>query len=234
MQYLEEQLLQNTKIRKEKIRRIPLSIEVSPFIEASAKDKLKAREAFSLQNEDFIVGVIGRLDKQKGQEYLIKALPLIKDQIPNLRVLLIGEETYGEEGYLAYLKDLVNSLKVEDLVIFQPFTQDTPTAFRALDIFMMSSISEPFGMVTVEAMATGTPVIGTNSGGTAEILEGGNLGVLVEPKDEKAIAEAILKLYTDETLRENFSKQAQKKVQEKYSHLTQCALFEKTFNELEQ
>ena len=90
----------------------------------------------------------------------------------------------------------------------------------------MASVSEPFGMVTIEAMATGLPVIGTDAGGTTELLDFGKAGILMPPQDEKAMAEALKKVYQDKTLREELTQIGQKRVKETFSHTTQCRLVE--------
>lgn len=232
LEYLKQQLLSRTKIQENKIKIIPFGIEVDNFINASKEDKAIVKKQFNLNDADFVVGFIGRLDKFKGQEYIIKALKIIEDKIPTIKLLLIGEETYGEEGYLDELKTLCKVLQVEDKVIFHPFVENTPKAFRALDIFVMSSLVESFGMVTIEAMATATPVIGTQIGSTTDLLQQGELGILVTPEDEKTLAEAILKLYQNPQLREELTQKGQKAIQSKYTHTAQCIAFEEVFTAL--
>jgi glycosyltransferase involved in cell wall biosynthesis len=96
----------------------------------------------------------------------------------------------------------------------------------------MSSHAEAYGMVTIEAMASGLPVIGTKNGGTPELLENGELGLLVEPKDERQLAEALGRLYADQKLRSALGVKARQVALAKYSYQTQCELIEQLLEKL--
>ena len=76
-----------------------------------------------------------------------------------------------------------------------PFYTHTEIIYKALDVFIMSSLSEPYGMVTLEALLSGTNVIGTNTGGTKELLNNGEYGQLILPNDEHQLSKAILEIY---------------------------------------
>ncbi len=234
LEYLRQQLLQSTNISQSKIKIIPLCIEVAPFVEASKMPKAVLKKKFRLQENDFVLGCIGRLDPIKGQECILQAVKILADKAPDMKVLLVGEETYGHEGYLGYLKNLIQKLDLEDKVIFHPFVENTAAAFRALDVFVMSSLAESFGMVTIEALATATPVIGTDSGGTPDLLAQGKIGLLTPPKDAQALAEAVFKLYQDAALRNKMAQEAQKNVLDKYTHTLQCEGFEAVFKAISQ
>ena len=201
LELLKKQLLQNINIAASKVHVIPLTIEVDRF--ANAKEhREEARKMFEIPQNAFVAGVIGRIDKEKGQEYLIKAIEILTQEDLHVYGLCVGAETVGgEKGHLRYLEKMAVEHHLMDLIHFRPFTEDAPKAFGALDVFVMASVSEPFGMVTVEAMASGLPVIGTDAGGTTELLDNGKAGILIPPEDEKAMADALRKIYTDQKLR---------------------------------
>lgn len=215
--YLKENVLEHTKVKADKIHIIPLCMEVEPF--TKPKNQSEARSYFNLPQDVKMVGIIGRFDKQKGQEYLIKALAEVHKKGLDLHILLMGEETKGEEGqYLPYLKELVNKLKLEDFVHFRPYTEDTPLAFASLDIFVMASWEETFGMVTIEAMASKLAVIGTNTYGTKDLIHHKKTGLYCLPKDSKTIGEGLEFLLNNPQKAQEMAENAQQEVLNKYSH----------------
>jgi glycosyltransferase involved in cell wall biosynthesis len=127
---------------------------------------------------------------------------------------------------------LVKDLALEELVHFSPFIEDTPQAFGALDVFVMASLSEPFGMVTIEAMATGLTVIGTDAGGTSEILDYGAAGMLVPPCDERALADALKKAFGNQDLMTTLGQAGQERAQARYSQDVQMRLLKELIEEL--
>jgi D-inositol-3-phosphate glycosyltransferase len=224
LEYLRNQILSNTVLNKEKIVKIPLCIDIR-LLDDRKVTKDQARELLSIPTHDFIVGVIGRIDRRKGQESVIRAIRELKNRHLPVKAVIIGAETHGEHGYLAFLKKLAVGLDIGDEVFFRPFSVDVIPCFMALDIFLMSSISEPVGMVTIEAMALGIPVIGTNSGGTPELLNHGKAGILYESGKELDLADKIEYLYLNENVRDKF-RSLGKEQSKAFSHEVQCALFE--------
>jgi glycosyltransferase involved in cell wall biosynthesis len=140
--------------------------------------------------EKQIFGLVGRFDAQKGQLLLLQALVLTNN--PNSAVCLLGEPTIGEgEAYSEQIRSFIQSNHLQDRVFIRPFRSDVSTFFRAVDAFVMASKAETFGMVTIESMSCGTPIIASNAGGSPEILEFGRIGTLFTPMDEQSLAEAM-------------------------------------------
>lgn len=215
--YLKENVLEHTKVKAEKIHVIPLCIEVEPFVKP--KNQSEARKYFNLPQDVKIAGIIGRIDDGKGQEYLVKALAEVQKKAFDLHVLLMGEETKGEEGgYLPYLKELVTTFGLEDFVHFRPYTSETALAYASLDIFVMASLEETFGMVTIEAMASKLPVIGVNNFGTKDLITDQKTGLYCLPKDSKTIAEGLEFLLNNPQKAVQIAENAQQEVIDKYSH----------------
>lgn len=194
LESLKNQLFENTILKPSQITTLPLCLETEKFYNNTIS-KAEAKKSINLSENDFLIGTIGRLDKEKGQEYLLKASHLLKSEIPNLKILFVGAETAGGTGYKQYLQSLARELNLESQTLFLDFAENPQNIFKALDIFIMSSISEPYGMVTLEALLSQTHVIGTKSGGTPDLLENGNFGQLFKPKNEKELSEAILNIY---------------------------------------
>ena len=137
------------------------------------------------------MGTVGRLDPQKGQRTALKALTQLPEHV---HWVFVGDNTVNDRlNERAALKSLANELGVNDRAHFLASRDDVLSVFDALDGFGMTSDSETIGTVTLEAMAREVPVIGTDSGGTSELLGAGR-GQLVPPRDPEALASAIASL----------------------------------------
>ncbi|MGD1842311.1 MAG: glycosyltransferase family 4 protein [Thermonemataceae bacterium] len=224
-----EKTLQLTRLSSDKIRIIPLCIEVAKFLEVS-QQKAIARQRFNLPSEAIVVGIVGRLDPGKGQAHLIEATALLREKGITVEVLLVGDETkHDTRAYPTYLRKLAEEKAVT--VHFHPFIEEVALAFAALDAFVMASVAETYGMVTVEAMATGVPVIGAKAGGTVDLIDEGETGFFFEPENAVDLAEVLEKLLRDQALSKVISQQAQKKATQYYAHTYQCAQMEKIFEQ---
>ncbi len=224
LNFLKQQLLTNTVLPDNKIHVIPLGVDLSRFLGISQM-RLEARKQFGIDPGEFLVGIVGRFDKMKGQETLLRAIRSLKENGKSVKAILIGEASYGNEGYEERLKLMTRELGIENEIYFKPFMKDVAVAFASLDLFVMASHSETMGMVTIEAMASGIPVIGTNSGGTPELLDYGKAGLLFEPDNDAALAACIQDLFENSAKREELVRNAQQRTG-LYSHNRQCQLFE--------
>ncbi len=223
--WLARQTEEWTTIPHERIHTIPFGIDLAQFQNLpSPKD---ARRAMDLPQEAFIAGVIGRLDRGKGQEFLIRAAALLRDSGAPLHVLLLGAETLGEQqGYARELHDLTKELRLTEHVHFRGFQEDVTMGYAAMDCFVLTSLSETYGMVTIEAMAAGLPVIGTDSAGTPDIIQHEKTGMLVPPCDAVALAAVLRDLVQNPGLRSSLGSSAHEDAQHRFSHHTQCARIE--------
>ncbi len=143
---------------------------------------------------------IGRIDKRKGIEFLIRSMPLVREQIPDVQ-LLVG----GKGSHLGKMKNLVDQLHLERNVTFLGFVPDDKLneLYNRAHCVVVPSIFEGFGITVIEALAAGTRVIGTDSDGIREILQSGESGGLVPYGDHHALAEAIVsELRTPQKVRE--------------------------------
>ena len=132
---------------------------------------------------------LGRIDKRKGIEFLIRCMPEVRNQIPDFQ-LLVG----GKGGHLEKMKSLVGSLNLEENVTFLGFVPDERlnTLYNQAQCVVVPSIFEGFGITVIEALAAGTRVVGTDVDGIREILQNGEYGRLVPYGDTRALAEAIV------------------------------------------
>ncbi len=120
---------------------------------------------------------------------------------PEILIVIAGDETAGEPGYKAYLQKICKTIGMDQNVKFLPFTDAVPQLMAALDIFVLPSFAETYGLVVIEAMAMEKPVIATNAGGLPEIIIDGKTGLLVEPRNVEAVANAIDKILDNDELR---------------------------------
>ena len=211
-----------TAIPADRIRVIPHGVDLSRFTRA-LPSREEARAALALPSDAMIAGTFGRFDRGKGQEYLLRAIAALKNDGIEMHALLIGEDTHNErQGYRDVLLALADEHGIADRVHFRPFMADIETAYRALDLFVLTSISETYGLVTIEAMASSLPVIGTGSAGTPEIIDDGTSGILVPPADVPALAAALRALSRDPDLRGTLGVAA-RAASERFSHHRQVA-----------
>lgn len=132
---------------------------------------------------------LGRIDKRKGIEFLIRSMPLVVEQIPEAR-LVVG----GKGSHLKRMQSLVARLKLERNVTFLGFVPDEElnALYNRAQVAVVPSIFEGFGITVIEALAAGTRVVGTDVDGIREILQGGEYGRLAPYGDRRALADAIV------------------------------------------
>jgi glycosyltransferase involved in cell wall biosynthesis len=197
-------------------------LELEPFL--NPQNPAFVRRRFGLDEHDFVIGNVGRLVSWKGQEVFLRALARIAPQLPRLKALIVGEpDPPAETTYRQQLLDLTRQLDLADRVRFTGFASDIPAVMASLDILVHSSSSpEPFGIVIIEGMAAGKPVIATGAGGALDIIEHGSTGLLVPPGDDQAMAEALLKLARDPGQAVRLGAEARHRVLERFT-VTQYA-----------
>jgi len=193
---------------RKNIEIIPVGVDDTFFFKKTPNVDAIKRE---LGIDGRVVLFIGRLIDLKGVDYLIKATPEVLKRCPDINVLLVGSGPQKE-----YLMNLSKDLGVENRVVFiDKVAQDEILKFYAIaSVFVLPSIvnargeTEGLGVVLLEAMASGVPVIGSNVGGIPDIITDGETGLLATQKDHDDLADKIIKLLTDEELRKNVTENA--------------------------
>lgn len=227
---LAAQTLARTTMTEERVHVIPFGIDVDRFVVADAVARRVARQRLTLPLDVSLVGVIGRLDRGKGQEHLIEALALLAAEGRDVHVLIVGEDTRGEaQGYGDMLRQRVTERKLHERVHFRPFTQDVAGVLACLDVFALTSLAETYGMVTIEAMAAGLPIVATHSGGTPDIIREGETGLLVPPADPVALARALAALLDDKARAARVASAARADARERFSRDQSCDRYEEVF-----
>jgi glycosyltransferase involved in cell wall biosynthesis len=227
-----DRLKQYTNITPDRIHIIPFGLELDRFTK-HRPDKAEARRRLGLSAEGLLAGIVGRLDAKKGQDVLIRATKLVHDAGCPLHLLIVGDKTANDPAAFAQsLSQLIERLGLKTFVHMRPHQDNIEQAYAAMDMFVLTSHSETYGMVTIEAMASRLPVIGTSEGGTTQIIDDGINGLLVSPQDERELADAILRLVNDPELSERLAAQAESDAIARYSHERQVELVEQLFDEL--
>jgi D-inositol-3-phosphate glycosyltransferase len=213
LNYMHKQVLTHTRFPAERLHVIPLGTSIEGD---STLSKEEARAALNLPMEKFIVGVVGRLDEKKGQLEVIQAISSVKEGSKNMQVVFIGDKTKNEaDEYVQKLNETIAREQLQDIVSFLPHQSNMQKLYGAFDLVIVPSWEETFGTVTIEAMASGVPVIGSNTAGTAEIL--GNEKFLFQPKNSLSLSQIWLEVMNNDELRADWAIQLQHKFQEKYS-----------------
>jgi len=170
-----------------------------------------------------LVGIVGNIKRWKGQLVVVRAINEVRKDIPDIRCLIVGDHSTTIEDDVAYyeeIKDLITELSLEEAVLLTGFRDDGLAIMAILDVVVHASISpEPWGMVVLEAMGLGKAVIASSQGGPVEMIKHGVSGLLSSPGDVKELATNIKTILSDEAMKNQLGKNAEKRVVKKFSEL---------------
>jgi glycosyltransferase involved in cell wall biosynthesis len=183
------------KIPKQKVELLHNWIDVERFSGTHGRGH-RLRERWNIPREACVIGSVGRLGAQKDYRSLMRAAPHILCKHPQTYFVIVGE---GDEREA--LERLTDELQIREAIRLPGFMSEVEQAYSAFDIFTLPSIYEPFGLVILEAMASGCPVIATRVGGIPEIIRDEVDGILVPPQNPELLARAINRLIADDRLR---------------------------------
>ncbi len=158
------------------------------------------REKWNIREDETVVGCAGRLMEWKGQGFLIRSFRKVMDVNKNVKLVIVGDGPLGGQ-----LRELARELRMENHVIFTGFQRRAVDIISELDILVLSSRKEPCGGVLIEALQTKTPVIGTDCGGTPELIKNSEWGLLVPYGDSEKMSKAILTLIDNREMRTRFA-----------------------------
>jgi glycosyltransferase involved in cell wall biosynthesis len=169
---------------------VPNGRDLSAFAPAGARDEV--RKELGVDRVAPLVGVVGRLEAQKGHRYLFDAWPAVVREYPDARLAVVGEGSLR-----APLAAQAQALGVADSVLFLGFRPDVPRVLDALDALALPSLYEGMPLTVIEASAMACPVVATAVDGTPEVVEDGVTGWLVPPADPPALARALVRTLAD-------------------------------------
>ncbi|WAH37523.1 glycosyltransferase family 4 protein [Alicyclobacillus dauci] len=197
--WLKQQLIK-IGVDSSKIHVYPYGVSKEPF-EKRSDGQLDRIESSSNK----VILCLGRLVDIKGHRYLIKALKLIQDERDDFVCWIAGDGPLLKE-----LQKMANDCGVRDRISFLGKRKDVPSLLKASDLVVLPSLHDTFPLALLEGQLAGRPVIGTNVGGIPEIIEHGNNGFLVSPRDSQSLAHTITLLLRDDVLRQSLGRQAEK------------------------
>ncbi len=216
------------------LRIIPNGIDADLF--SPSRDGSDVRRALGAGPGTPIVGIVARLDHWKGIDTFLRAAAICRETRPDVRWAVVGGAIAGQEPYELQLAQLAASLKLGDSVRFTGWAyppSDMPRVHAAFDLLVLASRSpEPFGLVVVEAMASGKPVVATREGGPAAICVDGETGLLVPPEDPRAMADAMLRILGDPVEARRMGQAGRRRVEERYDQRVTTRAVEQLYEEI--
>lgn len=192
-------------------------VEVEAIREAVAHERLRTSLTPGKTAPGPVIVSTGRLEPEKGHEYLIRAMPRVLKHYPSARLVIAGDGSLEPK-----LHDLARSLGIEQSVELAGFVNDIPALLARADLFVLPSLSEALGISLLEAMAAGVPSVASDTGGIPEIITPGVDGLLVPPGDSNKIAVAMLSLLGDRSLASLIGRRAFQTVSERFSAQSQA------------
>ena len=191
-------------------------IDLQDFSNENDRDRsLRAEWGFSA--DDIVFGMIGRLQIGKGYLEFLEAARRLSAQVPAAKFVIVGEATRGEPKDAELILQRLAELQLDRVVKYAGFRKDIPRVLAAMDVFVFPSHAEAFGMVVIEAMAARKPVVASNTDGILDIVEDGQTGILIPPRDAEALANACRLLAEDANLRNRLAAAARQAAAEKFT-----------------
>lgn len=185
--------------------------------ERADADRGGVRSAWGIPPDAPLAGMVGRLVDWKGPDRFIAAAAAVAEEVPGSRFMLVGDAIFGERSYVDDLKAMAGKAGLADRVVFTGFREDVADIIASMDLLVHASVlPEPFGLVIIEAMLQGVPVVATRGGGVGEIVEDGVTGVLVPPGDARAIAAAMAGLLADPARSRRMGEAGRRAVKERF------------------
>lgn len=199
-----------------RIETVPNGVDVRA-IEEESREAGAVLEPYPVEPTDRIVGTVGRLIAEKGHRYLIDAMVAVRRNDPNTKLVLVGD---GPEKVKlerrAHNRGLMGG-DGDDAVVFAGSQSSVPPFLTEFDVGVFPSLNESFGLALAEAMAAGVPVVGSDIPPFRRLLDDGEAGVLVPPRDSSALARAIATMLTHDGRREQLRARGRKRIERQFS-----------------
>lgn len=184
------------------LERVQVGIDVEAFVARARRDPAEVRRELGVGPDTMLVALVGNLQPWKGHDVVVAALegmdPAVRSR---LRVLFIGAIRDEDRDHVNVLRDRIDKAQLDDVVQFLGSRTDVPDLLRAADVQLhASTFPEPFGLVLVEGLALGKPVVAASMGGPCEVISP-ETGLLFDPADPEALESALARLLADPALR---------------------------------
>jgi glycosyltransferase involved in cell wall biosynthesis len=215
-------LVGEQNVDRSKIDVVPYGFASSKYSDIAEEERQAVSEQFGMEGK-FIVVTLGKLTQGKGVRFLADAVVTLKNKIPDLMLVYVGE---GEER--RYLEELIGREGLEETIKIAGWRTDSMAFVAASDIVVQPTLSEAFSQVMGEAMWMGKPLVITDVSGATDIIRNGN-GILVPKGDSRALAAAIETLYFDPELRERVGNAGKQFVKSELAIENVIELYERSY-----
>ncbi|MBN2284935.1 MAG: glycosyltransferase [Tissierellales bacterium] len=211
-----EYLKKKYRLRNNKTRTILNGVDTDYYKPGDRKGQLRFDLGYNASH--ILIGMVGNFRQIKNHQMLIKAFEKIVSFSPECRLLLIGQGFADDpENTEESIKKQIKESSLVDKVQLLGYRNDVQNILQILDIFCLTSLREGLPLSVVEAMATGLPVIGTDTDGIRVVIESGKDGLLVDINDESGLTDALILLLKDNDMRMEIGRAARKKAEKYYS-----------------
>jgi glycosyltransferase involved in cell wall biosynthesis len=216
----------------QKISVVPNGIDLERF-NTPERDESRARlsQKLGIDKERLLVGTLGEINPLKGHEEFVRAAVLIARQFDRVDFIIAGADTTRTGEHRAALERLIIDSGLQGRVHLPGWIEDVAGYLPALDVFVSASRTESFGLVIVEAMASGTAVVATMTEGALSIVEDGETGCLVALGDAEALAASVCALLSDNDGRSRLAAQSRRAARERFSLERMVAATEQIYTE---
>ncbi len=226
-----DQIRVDTEAVDSRLTVIPDAVDTEKFNPAVSGQAV--RREWGITPDQLLFGVVGRVHYWKGQDVFIEAAAEVAAAVPKARFVVVGDVVPGSEHFLEPLKTRVQELGLAERFIWAGYRQDTPEVMAALDALVLpSTLPEPFGMVLLEAMATGQPVIASAHGGPLEIIVAEETGLFFQPGSAPHLAQAMIRLAENPELRRQLGRGGKKRAEQQYSFAAHVTAFEMLYESI--
>jgi glycosyltransferase involved in cell wall biosynthesis len=209
---IQKNLIDTCPLPTDKVLLVHNGIDVERFNPEKVKPQ-KIRSEFQISDDEILIGMMARFSPGKGHEEFLYAAKELNKKYSNLKFLVVGEPSRGENDYADKIKALARDYELNNLT-FAGFRSDTPEVLAAIDIFVFPSHAEAFGIALAEAMAMGKPSVCSNAEGILDIAVDNETSLLFENKNAEDLTKKISMLIDASDLRDRFSAAARKRAVE--------------------
>lgn len=207
--------------------------DMERFKQVTPLDQAIVKREMRLSGDEFLVGVVGDVLARKGQIYLMRALPEIIEAVPNFQLVMLGRFRRNET-YVKRLRAIQHRQNLYRRIKWLGLRTNVQDFMSIFDLCVVPSVQEPLGLVALEALAAGTPVVASDTGGLPEIVRPGENGILVPPKDPRKLAQAIIAMAESKTRRERLGENGRQMVEREFATVPLAREVESIFNRVVQ
>jgi glycosyltransferase involved in cell wall biosynthesis len=225
-EYIKQCMVRYERIAPERIAVVPHGFDFSIMKPRLEQERRRALRESLGGDDKILIATIARLSVEKGHEYLLRAIPAIVRAYPNARFLFAGSGPRKEE-----LERMIAELGIGEYVRLLGWRKDPWDVIEAMDLIAHPSLSEPFGIVFVESMALEKAVVTTGESAAPEIIDHGETGMILPPRDPDAMARAILELLADPARRRRMGEEARRRADAKYNFPKMMREYERCYDE---